>query len=588
MVSCLNIYLVVLFSNLTTPYPQNGYPPSSSVDSVSAYPTNNSTLLNANSSSTYLLALTSYGSGQQAHVTQGAGQTAKATPCTKGLSSPLAEGPGSPESGAKLTDPVLVYHGSGAVRGQDTPFDSKAQPPVVNSGSNSVSPDTHVSKQVEYQPSPSTAGGGPGENYPKPGPSDEYGNYHWPVEQSSDYQTQPLYPTNGTSSKSSIPSTRRSSTYSTPPSGTTVRAASVDRYTTSHTETSYCSNFGIRVSQSQGLAGTGLTAPSSPSSPSNSAPSSPLINSRISSMITSNPSSSSPTGLSSSYSPALSRSQAQPSVSTNTSGILSAETSRTFSTIPTTASSQIFSANSTLRPSSSDTSTFTSPMMTISSSLSTTSSSSQIPSSISLHPSQVSNASASISTTSGLSASIVISSRSAIASQNGCSAVSAYYGQSALDWNSNNLDTWLNDWVNAHVSDIAANGNGFAGAFGAWAVENPDFSCRDDGSSIDCDFTPCDIASYNNTGPYIREAYYVMESLTRIHTYFAGLREAFTVASIAAALAKDSWATTFYTDKDVKSVAALREVLNSLQMIVGIGSALMGFAPEIGAVSRSQ
>ena len=164
----------------------------------------------------------------------------------------------------------------------------------------------------------------------------------------------------------------------------------------------------------------------------------------------------------------------------------------------------------------------------------------------------------------------------------GCGAVSVYYGQKPQDWVANSLDVWLNTWVGQHVADIAANPAGFTGSFANWAIGNPDFSCRDDGSSSDCDFNPCDIATLNNKGSEIREAYYVMESLSRIHTYFMGMREGFTVSAIGAALSKDNWAMTFYKDKDVKQVQALREVLNALTMIVGVGAAFAGLGPVIG------
>ena len=78
-----------------------------------------------------------------------------------------------------------------------------------------------------------------------------------------------------------------------------------------------------------------------------------------------------------------------------------------------------------------------------------------------------------------------------------------------------------------------------------------------------------------------------MESLTRIHGYFTGLRESFTVAAIGAALSKDDWAETFYTDKDDKSVVALREVLNSISMVVGLVSALSGLGGILGTSKSS-
>ena len=165
-----------------------------------------------------------------------------------------------------------------------------------------------------------------------------------------------------------------------------------------------------------------------------------------------------------------------------------------------------------------------------------------------------------------------------------CGPVSAFYNQTQADWDKYNLDTWLTGWWDQHTTSMASNSMGFAGAFGEWAIGNPDWSCRDDGSSSDCDFDPCDNNVLNDKGDAIRQAYYTMESVNRLHSYFVGLDEAFQVASISAALTKDSWATTFYKDKDVKSVAILKEVLNAVQTVVGIGAAFGGLAgPAAGA-----
>ena len=113
---------------------------------------------------------------------------------------------------------------------------------------------------------------------------------------------------------------------------------------------------------------------------------------------------------------------------------------------------------------------------------------------------------------------------------------------------------------------------------GLWALGNPDWTCRDDGSDSNCDFDPCDNRVLNDKGDEIREAYYVLESITRLHSYFTGLSEAFEVSAIFAALSKDSWATTFYKDKDVKSVNILKEILNAVGAVIGIGSAFAGLA----------
>ena len=146
------------------------------------------------------------------------------------------------------------------------------------------------------------------------------------------------------------------------------------------------------------------------------------------------------------------------------------------------------------------------------------------------------------------------------------------------------MDSWLNTWWERSSSAIHANRYGFAGAFGHWAIGNPDFSCQDDGSTSDCDFDPC-ANHIMNINSEAQQAYYVMESLKGLHTYFTGLREAFELSAIAAALSKDAWAETFYKDKDVKSVAALQEILNSCQTIVGISASLAALGGEVaGAI----
>jgi hypothetical protein len=45
---------------------------------------------------------------------------------------------------------------------------------------------------------------------------------------------------------------------------------------------------------------------------------------------------------------------------------------------------------------------------------------------------------------------------------------------------------------------------------------------------------------------------------------------------LGAALSKDSWATTFYKDKDDKSVGALKNVLTLVTTIVGVGASFAG------------
>ncbi|KAM0319200.1 hypothetical protein ACHAPQ_010432 [Fusarium lateritium] len=167
-----------------------------------------------------------------------------------------------------------------------------------------------------------------------------------------------------------------------------------------------------------------------------------------------------------------------------------------------------------------------------------------------------------------------------------CGAVSQYYDQQLADWDTYHTTEWLDDWWNRHGDLMSGNSAGFAGAFGQWAMGNPDWSCRDDGSQSDCDLSLCDNRVLNDLGDDIRPAYYVLESINRMHTYFTGIGEAFTTAALDAALSKDSWATTFYHDKDVKSATILKEVLVGVATIVGIGASFAGLGPDaLGATA---
>jgi hypothetical protein len=159
-----------------------------------------------------------------------------------------------------------------------------------------------------------------------------------------------------------------------------------------------------------------------------------------------------------------------------------------------------------------------------------------------------------------------------------CGPVASYYGQTPADYNKYNTDAWLDSWWQNASSLVKTNSAGFAGAFGQWSLGNPDWSCRDDGSSSDCDFDPCDNRVLNDLGNSTRQAYYVVESVNRLHSYFTGLSQSFEVSAIASALSKDSWAMTFYRDKDDKSAVVLKEVLNGMNMVVGIGAAFAGLA----------
>lgn len=77
----------------------------------------------------------------------------------------------------------------------------------------------------------------------------------------------------------------------------------------------------------------------------------------------------------------------------------------------------------------------------------------------------------------------------------------------------------------------------------------------------------------------------MLQSVSSLHSFFTGLGQAFEVSAIAAALSKDNWAFTFYKDKDVDAGVALKELLNGVATVIGIGAAFAGLAdPVAGAV----
>ncbi|OTA59755.1 hypothetical protein K449DRAFT_466779 [Hypoxylon sp. EC38] len=167
-----------------------------------------------------------------------------------------------------------------------------------------------------------------------------------------------------------------------------------------------------------------------------------------------------------------------------------------------------------------------------------------------------------------------------------CGTVSQFYNQKQSDWQSHNVDQWLSSWISNHSSDISNNPYGFAGAFGKWAIGNPDWSCRDDGSSSSCDLDPCDNRVLNSLGDDIRPAYYVLESINRLHSYFMGMAQSFSTSSIGASLKKESWSTTFYQPKNNdKTISTIREILNAVTAVVGVAVAFAtaGAAPIVAA-----
>ena len=151
-----------------------------------------------------------------------------------------------------------------------------------------------------------------------------------------------------------------------------------------------------------------------------------------------------------------------------------------------------------------------------------------------------------------------------------CGPVSKFYYQTPRDWVDHDTDKWLDRWIKSHHKEIRDNPAGFAGAFGMWALGNPDWSCRDDGSHRNCDFNPCRDMILEGNELELRQAYYVLEAVTRLHDYYTGVREAFTVSTNYAALGLNKWVTTFYKDKDVDAGIFLKEVFNGFGTVFGM------------------
>ncbi|KAI1078840.1 hypothetical protein F5B20DRAFT_194404 [Whalleya microplaca] len=158
-----------------------------------------------------------------------------------------------------------------------------------------------------------------------------------------------------------------------------------------------------------------------------------------------------------------------------------------------------------------------------------------------------------------------------------CGTVASYYGQTTKDWDKYKMDQWLEAWMKNHSSEISHHSYGFSGAFGDWAMGNPDWSCRDDGSASSCDLDLCDNKRLNSRGDDIRSTYYTLEAVNRLHSYFTGLSEAFEVSAIASALSKDKWSKTFYKPKNNdKTINTLKAVLTAITTTIGIGATFAG------------
>ena len=162
-----------------------------------------------------------------------------------------------------------------------------------------------------------------------------------------------------------------------------------------------------------------------------------------------------------------------------------------------------------------------------------------------------------------------------------CGPVSQFYGSKAVNWTEAGVGPWLQGWWTIRQANFQT-GGGFAGTFGADYLGNPNWRCQDDGST-DCEFDPCNQPVLNTVGLDVQPAYMVLQSTQNLHAYFQGLSQAFQVSAIFAALSKDEWARTYYTDVKDFSKTALKELVNAITSVVGV---IAAFAAPFNAAIK--
>lgn len=88
-----------------------------------------------------------------------------------------------------------------------------------------------------------------------------------------------------------------------------------------------------------------------------------------------------------------------------------------------------------------------------------------------------------------------------------------------------------------------------------------------------------DNRALNSLGDDIRPAYYVLESINRLHSYFMGMSQSFSTSSIGASLKKESWSTSFYQPKNNdKTISTMREILNAVTAVTAVVGVAVAFA----------
>lgn len=154
-----------------------------------------------------------------------------------------------------------------------------------------------------------------------------------------------------------------------------------------------------------------------------------------------------------------------------------------------------------------------------------------------------------------------------------CKKLKPFFDQTSRDWRDHNTDEWFQAWWTNHRKVKGT----FTEVWGTEVLGNPDWCLNGD-----CAFRPCDISVPTDNDDDLRHAYYVTEAVSRLHSYFDDLSEAFRDSAIWAAFAKDKWSLTFHPDEH-ESKTVTKAGLISVGFVIAIAFAFGGVAGPLEA-----
>ncbi|KAJ5836344.1 hypothetical protein N7447_002370 [Penicillium robsamsonii] len=162
-----------------------------------------------------------------------------------------------------------------------------------------------------------------------------------------------------------------------------------------------------------------------------------------------------------------------------------------------------------------------------------------------------------------------------------CGPIAKYTANPSIEkWNQANTDAWLDQWWTVNANNRTT--NGFANAFGQYALGQPGWSCQNNGNDGNCDIPVCGNAQLNSLGNNTEEAYYVLQSLNNLHGFFVGLDESFNIPAIVAAMDNDEIVNNFWYDENNWDPTILKQLLNVLSAVVAVVAGAFA-APALAA-----